>query len=154
MTLNVAGMFHLTQSLLQLLSAAATDEDPARVVNTGSVMGEVPMGDKVYSYAVSKAGVHHMTRILAKDLAARRITVNALAPGPFPSKMTAFAVEQQDGETRVASRVPLGRIGRPHDVAAALQFLCGHGGSYVTGAVIPLSGGINVGTGPEIFGDH
>ena len=154
MTLNVAGMFHLTQSLLPLLSAAATDEDPARVVNTCIVMGEVPMGDKVYSYAVSKAGVHHMTRILAKDLAARRITVNALAPGPFPSKMTAFAVEQQDGETRVASRVPLGRIGRPNDVAAALQFLCGHGGSYVTGAVIPLSGGINVGTGPEIFGDH
>ena len=154
MTLNVAGMFHLTQSLLPLLSAAATDEDPARVVNTGSVMGEVPMGDKVYSYAVSKAGVHHMTRILANDLAVRRITVNALAPGPFPSKMTAFAVEQQDGETRVASRVPLGRIGRPHDVAAALQFLCGHGGSYVTGAVIPLSGGINVGTVPEIFGDH
>ena len=110
MTLNVAGMFHLTQSLLPLLSAAATDEDPARVVNTGSVMGEVPMGDKVYSYAVSKAGVHHMTRILAKDLAARRITVNALAPGPFHSKMTAFAVEQQDGETRVASRASDGRM--------------------------------------------
>ncbi|MGD9864327.1 MAG: SDR family NAD(P)-dependent oxidoreductase, partial [Pseudodonghicola sp.] len=92
MDLNVTGLFHLTQSLLPMLKASGTPEDPARVVNVGSVMGEIPMGDGASSYAASKAAVIHLTKILAKELADQAITVNALAPGPFLSKMTAFAL--------------------------------------------------------------
>ena len=151
MRVNVTGLFQLTQSLLPLLEAAASDDDPARVVNVGSVMGETAHGDRAYSYAASKAAVHHLTRILAKELADRRITVNALAPGPFVSNMTAFATADEDVRSRVGAQVPLGRVGRPEDIAAALQYLCGRGGSYVTGAILPVSGGINVETGPDLF---
>ncbi|GAB4513465.1 MAG: SDR family oxidoreductase [Roseibium sp.] len=151
MRVNVTGLFQLTQSLLPLLEAAAGDEDPARVVNVGSVMGETAHGDRAYSYAASKAAVHHLTRILAKELADKRITVNALAPGPFVSNMTAFATADEDVRSRVGAQVPLGRVGRPEDIAAAMQYLCGRGGAYVTGAILPLSGGINVETGPDLF---
>lgn len=151
MSVNVAGMFHLTQSLLPLLEAAATPDDPARVVNVGSVMGEVPLGDGAYSYAASKAAVLHMTRILGKELAGRSITVNALAPGPFVSRMTAFATADAAMRERVGQGVPLGRVGRPEDIAGCMLFLCGRGGAYVTGAVLPVSGGINVMTGPSLF---
>lgn len=149
--LNLTGLFHLTQSLLPMLTASANDDDPARVVNVGSVMGEIPHGDRAYSYSASKAAVHHMTRVLAKELAERRITVNALAPGPFVSKMTAFATEDEEVRGRVGAQVPLGRVGRPEDIAAAMQFLCGPGGAYITGAILPVSGGINVETGPDLF---
>ena len=151
MSVNVAGLFHLTQSLLPLLRAAATPDDPARVVNVGSVMGEVPMGDGAYSYAASKAAVHHLTQILAKELSAQAITVNALAPGPFVSNMTAFATAEPERREKVGQGVPLGRVGQPSDIAACLQFLCGAGGAYITGAILPVSGGINVMTGPSLF---
>ena len=151
--LNVAGMFHLSQCLIPILRASSNVEDPARIVNVGSVMGEISMGDGAYSYAVSKAAVHQMTRILAKELAEQHITVNALAPGPFQSGMTKFAIGEERGVERVGERVPLGRVGRPEDIAACVQLLCGAGGGYITGAIIPVSGGINVSTGPSIFGD-
>ena len=151
MAVNVAGMFQLTQALLPLLEKSASVDDPARVVNVGSVMGEVPMGDGAYSYATSKAAVHHMTQILAKELAGKSITVNALAPGPFVSNMTAFATGEQETRDKVAAQVPLSRVGTGQDIAGCMQFLCGAGGSYITGAVIPVSGGINVQTGPAIF---
>lgn len=148
---NLTGLFHLTQSLLPMLESAAAKEGSARVVNVGSVMGETPHGDRAYSYAASKAAVHHITRILANELAERRITVNALAPGPFVSKMTAFATADEKVRERVGAQVPIGRVGCPEDIAAAMQYLCGAGGSYVTGAIIPVSGGINVETGPDLF---
>jgi len=153
MSLNVTGMFHLTQGLIDLLSSSGTAEDPSRIVNVGSVMGEIPMGDGAYSYAMSKSAVHQMTRILAKELADRNITVNALAPGPFRSGMTKFAIGSDSGSERIGKRVPVQRVGRPEDIAACILFLCGYGGSYVTGSVIPVSGGINVTTGPSIFGE-
>lgn len=151
MNVNVAGMFHLTQSLLPMLIASGTADDPARVVNVGSVMGEAALGDGAYSYAASKAAVLHMTKIMAKELAPHHVTVNALAPGPFVSKMTAFATADAETRDKVGQDVPLGRVGRDEDIAGCMQFLCGRGGSYLTGAVLPVSGGIQVMSGPNLF---
>lgn len=151
MSVNVTGVFHLTQALLPLLRKTASAEDPARIVNVGSVMGETPMGDGAYSYAASKSAVIHLSKILAKELAPDHITVNALAPGPFVSNMTAFATGDAEKRARVGAQVPLGRVGLDEDIAGCMLFLCGRGGGYVTGAVIPVSGGINVSTGPGIF---
>lgn len=150
---NVTGLFNLTRDLLPLLAAAASDADPARVVNLGSVMGTAALGDGAYSYSASKAAVHHLTRILAKELAHKHITFNAFAPGPFQSKMTAFATGTPEKSERIGQGVPLGRIGSADDIAGAVLFLCGRGGSYVTGAVLPLDGGIHVQTAHELFSE-
>ena len=143
---NVAGLFTLTRDLLPLLEAAASQEDPARVVNLGSVMGTAALADGAYSYSTSKAAVHHLTRILAKELAHRHITFNAFAPGPFQSKMTAFATTTPEQVEKVGQGVPLGRIGTPDDIAGATLYLCGRGGAYVTGMILPLDGGIHIQT--------
>lgn len=151
MNVNVAGLFDLTQKLLPMLRASGSVDDPARVVSVGSVMGEREMGDGAYSYAASKAAVIHLSKIMAKELAGEAITVNALAPGPFVSRMTAFATHDEDMRSKVGGDVPLKRVGRDEDIAGCMLFLCGRGGAYVTGAVIPVSGGINVMSGPNIF---
>lgn len=149
MAVNVAGLFDLTQKLLPLLKGSV--DDPGRVVNVASVMGEREMGDGAYSYSASKAAVIHLSKILGKELAGHAITVNALAPGPFVSNMTAFATGDAATRERVGSDVPLRRVGRDEDIAGCMLFLCGRGGAYVTGAVLPVSGGINVMSGPNIF---
>lgn len=151
MNVNVAGLFHLTRDLVPLLEKAASDEDPARIVNLGSVMGTQPMADGAYSYTAAKAAVHHLTKTLANELADRRITVNAFAPGPFQSRMTAFATGTEEKADTVGKRVPLGRIGSPDDIAGATLYLCGRAGSYVTGAILPIDGGQSVQHGMRLF---
>ena len=140
MNLNVKGVFFLTQALLPLLRKSGSADDPARVINIGSIDGlRVPILQN-YVYSASKAAVHMLTRHLAHHLVDDHVTVNAIAPGPFPSQMTKFMFEM--GEDVVAQNVPLGRAGRPDDVAGAALYLSSRAGSYLTGAIIPVDGGI------------
>ncbi len=138
--LNLKSPFFLTRAFLPLLEAAATVDDPARVINVGSIDGmRVPEFDN-FSYTASKAGVHQMTRVLAKKLGPRGITVNAIAPGPFPTKMMAAILE--DAGDEVAASSPLGRIGRAEDMAGAAVYLSSRAGAWVTGVILPVDGGI------------
>lgn len=140
LNLNLKAPFFLSRACLPLLEAAGTPDDPARIINIGSIDGLRVPEPSTYSYSSSKAAVHHLTRVLAKELGPRRITVNAIAPGPFESKMMAARLEQH-GE-QIAAASPLGRIGRPDDMAGAAVFLSSRAGAYVTGAVLPVDGGI------------
>ena len=137
--LNVKSVFHLTRALRPLLEAAATPEDPARVINIGSVDGiHVPTLD-TFSYSASKAAVHQLSRVLALKLAPK-ITVNAVAPGPFQSKMMAKTLESFGDQ--IAASNPLGRIGHPDDMAGVAIYLASRAGAYVNGVVIPVDGGM------------
>jgi NAD(P)-dependent dehydrogenase (short-subunit alcohol dehydrogenase family) len=138
--LNLKAPFFLTRAFLPMLEAAATPDDPARVLNIGSIDGLRVPEVETFSYSTSKAGVHHLTRVLAKWLGPRHITVNAIAPGPFESKMMAATLEQF-GEF-IAGQSPLGRIGRPDDMAGTAVYLTSRAGAYTTGAIIPVDGGI------------
>jgi NAD(P)-dependent dehydrogenase (short-subunit alcohol dehydrogenase family) len=139
---NVEGVFNLTVALLPALRAAAQLRAPARVINIGSIDGLRTPSLENYSYSASKAAVHMLTRHLAKRLASEQITVNAIAPGPFESKMMAFALDDPQMRESIETSVPLGRIGRPDDAAGLTLFLASRAGSYLTGTVIPLDGGI------------
>jgi NAD(P)-dependent dehydrogenase (short-subunit alcohol dehydrogenase family) len=141
MTLNVKSIFFLTRALLPQLRAAAAPESPARVINIGSVDGlHVPILE-TYAYSTSKAALHHLTRVLARKLAADDITVNAVAPGPFESKMMAATLAAAGD--MIAKTNPRKRIGVPDDMAGVAVFLASRAASYITGAVIPVDGGIS-----------
>jgi NAD(P)-dependent dehydrogenase (short-subunit alcohol dehydrogenase family) len=139
LALNVKAVFHLTKFLAPLLQASGTADEPARVINIGSIDGlQVPMLE-TYSYSASKAAVHQLTRHLAKRLAPT-VTVNAIAPGPFESKMMAATLAAAGDQ--IAAAAPMKRIGRPDDMAGAAIYLASRAASYVTGSVLPVDGGI------------
>ncbi|WP_150293469.1 SDR family oxidoreductase [Sphingobium estronivorans] len=142
MSVNVQTPFTLVRELLPELSAAGTPDDPARIINIGSVAGVKTEKLQAYSYAASKAAIHMLTRDLAGDLAARNITVNAVIPGYFPTKMTAHMREEDAVDPTLLSHIPVKRLGRPEDIAGTVIFLCSRGGGYVTGTLLPVDGGL------------
>ncbi|MBV9990004.1 MAG: SDR family oxidoreductase [Alphaproteobacteria bacterium] len=140
MAVNLKAVFLLTQALLPLLRKAATADDLARVVNIGSIDGILQPHIETYAYSASKAAVHHLTRNLAKHLAKDDINVNAIAPGPFETKMLAPVLAA--GRAQMEASVPRGRIGRDDDMIGAAIFYCSRASAYVTGTVLPVDGGI------------
>jgi NAD(P)-dependent dehydrogenase (short-subunit alcohol dehydrogenase family) len=140
MDLNVKSPFFLTQKFLPLLRAAGDAEDPSRVINIASINGITNPGMPNYSYSASKAAVIQMTRHLSADLVGEHINVNAIAPGLFPSKMTAhFVVGQEDA---VGATIPRGRVGSPEDAAGTAIYLCSQASAWVVGQTIVLDGGM------------
>ncbi|MCI4643322.1 MAG: SDR family oxidoreductase [Hyphomonadaceae bacterium] len=148
MDVNVKGVFFLTQKLLPLLRAAASAEDPARVINIGSIDGLKSSHFDVFSYGASKAAVHHLTRFLAAHLTGEHINCNAIAPGPYPTKMlgSGFGGRMDDALwDEFGEANPSGRVGTAEDIAGLAIFLSSRAGAYVIGEVIASDGGI-VGT--------
>ena len=146
MDTNVKGVFFLTQRLLPLLEAAATADDPARVINIGSIDGLRNPRFNSFSYAPSKAAVHSLTKMLAQHLAPRNIIVNAIAPGPFPTWMLSTGVGgggdvENTNWDAVGRMNPRGRIGTPEDIAGLAIFLCSRAGAFTVGDVITCDGG-------------
>jgi len=148
MATNVNAVFSLTRELLPLLEAAGRHLDPARVINIGSMDGiHVPVLQRVptFAYSASKAAVHHLTRTLAVDLGPRNITVNAIAPGFFQSKMADHVIREYGDDIR--ADCPLGRIGEPEEIAGILLYLASRAGAYTNGAVLPVDGGTHISKG-------
>ena len=140
MDLNVKSIFFLTQKFKTLLTKNATEEDPSRVVNIGSIDGLNVPAMETYPYGASKAAVHHLTRVLAAKLVKENILVNAIAPGPYPSNMLGAAVNHDYSE--IAKRNPRNRVGTPEDMAGLAIFLCSRAGAYTVGETITSDGGI------------
>ena len=142
LAVNVRAVFHLTQRLLPLLRAAASPEDPARVINIGSIDGlSIPIFEN-YGYSASKAAVHMLTRHLAHALVRDHITVNSIAPGLFPSRMTRTVFESPAAAEAVVAGIPMRRAGTEEDVGGAAVYLASRAGAYLTGVVIPVAGGL------------
>ena len=143
MMVNVQAPFTLIRELLGALEAAGTPDDPARIVNIGSVAGMKTARLSAYSYSASKAAVHMMSRDLAGDLAGRDINVNALVPGFFPTKMTAHVRDEDEVDEAVLGQIPMRRLGKADEIAGAVVFLSSRAGAYVTGVALPVDGGVS-----------
>lgn len=140
--LNLTGVFRLTVALLDTLRAAGSAQDPARVINIGSIAGLRATSLENYPYSATKAAVHMLTRHLAGRLTNDNVTVNAIAPGYFESRMSSFIFEDPTAKQELEASIPLGRAGTNSDIAGLVQFLSSRAGAYLTGAVIPLDGGV------------
>ena len=137
--LNLKAPFFLTRAFLPLLEEAATDDDPARVVNVGSIDGLHVPPMHTYSYSSSKAALHHLTRVLAKELARRQITVNAIAPGVIQTAM--IGEIKPDVMAEYMKAIPVGRVGKPEDIANAVIFLASEQASWISGQILSVDGG-------------
>ena len=143
MAVNVRAPFFLAQALLPQLKAAAKDGDPARIINIGSIAALWARSSSAYAYGATKAGVHQLTRMLASDLTRSGVTVNAIAPGFFPSDMTSGFFTAVPGlEQQIVESIPAHRLGAPEDVGGAVIFLASRAGAYLSGAILPVEGGL------------
>jgi len=144
MDINVKAIFMLTQALLPMLEQGASLIAPARVINVGSVDALKVSFQDNYSYGASKAAVHWMTKNFAFKLSRRGVTFNAIAPGPFESKMMEATLNEFKDQIEAGN--PMGRIGCPADVAGVAIYLASAAGSYVNGQIIAVDGGSNLGS--------
>lgn len=135
---NLTGTFLLTQAVMQSMLKARW----GRILNITSVVGESGQAGQS-NYAASKAGLIGLTRSLARELASRNITVNAVAPGYIGTPMTEVLNEEQ--RASMLTQVPLGRAGTPEDVAHAVVFLASEQAGYITGHVLDVNGGMYMG---------
>lgn len=141
MDVNVKSPFFLTQALAPLLKKNAGARHSASVINIGSIAGIVGNGLDNYSYAVSKSAIHQLTRVLATELAADNVRVNAIAPGRFYSKMTEFLSSDQAAFEEELQTIPLKRWGEASDIAGVAIMLASQAGEFITGQIIPVDGG-------------
>ncbi len=143
MDINVKAIFTLTRDLMPLLKQGASQQNPSRVINIGSIDGLRVSTMDNFAYGASKAAVHFLTKNLALRLGPRGVTVNAIAPGAFQSNMMNATLEKfQD---KIESENPLGRIGSPEDMAGLALYLASNASKYMTGQVIALDGGRHIG---------
>ena len=151
MNLNAKAPFFITQQLLELLTASASKEEPARVINIASINALNNPRMTNYSYAASKAAVIQYTRHLAADLVKQHINVNAIAPGFFHTKMTEYSIDNKDSETFIKKMVPKGRLGNSDDINGAVIYLASKASTWITGHTLVLDGGVIASSG---FGEY
>ncbi len=145
---NLNSVFSLTRDLVPALRQNLKDDEPARIINIGSMDGiHVPVVQRTstVAYSASKAALHHMTKILAVELGPLGITVNAVAPGFFASKMTDYVLEHYRKD--IEDDCPMGRIGRSEEIVGVVTYLASRAGAYTNGTVIPVDGGTSVSKG-------
>ncbi|TLX60028.1 3-oxoacyl-ACP reductase [Stutzerimonas nosocomialis] len=144
MQLNVTSVFGCIQQLLPLLRNAASQDAPARIINIGSVAGLTSHGEQAYAYGPSKAALHQLSRMLARELVEQHINVNVIAPGRFPSKMTSFIANDAEAMAANCAHIPMKRWGRQEEMAALAISLASTAGAYMTGAIVPIDGGFHL----------
>ena len=145
---NLSAVFSLTRDAVPLLAKSAFKDDPSRIINIGSMDGiHVPIVQRIptFAYSASKAALHHLTRSFAVDLAPRHITVNAIAPGFFESKMTDYVFEHYKQD--IEDDCPLHRVGKPEEIVGIVTYLASRAGAYTNGTVIPVDGGTSISKG-------
>ena len=145
---NLSAVFSLTRDAVPLLAKSAFKDDPSRIINIGSMDGiHVPIVQRTptFAYSASKAALHHLTRSFAVDLAPRHITVNAIAPGFFESKMTDYVFEHYKQD--IEDDCPLHRVGKPEEIVGIVTYLASRAGAYTNGTVIPVDGGTSISKG-------
>lgn len=145
MQLNVTAVFSCIQQLLPLLKKGASAQNPARVINIGSVAGVTSHGENAYAYGPSKAALHQLSRMLARELVQDHINVNVIAPGRFPSRMTRHIANDEQAMTEDTAVIPMRRWGREEEMSALAISLASAAGAYMTGNIIPIDGGFHLG---------
>jgi 3-oxoacyl-[acyl-carrier protein] reductase len=135
---NLVGGFRVAKRAVQKMMRARQ----GRIIFIGSVVGATGQAGQA-NYAASKAGLIGLARSLAREFASRNITVNVVSPGPVATDM--FAAVSDEARTAITDAVPLGRLAEPSEIAAAVTFLASESAAFITGAVLPVDGGLAMG---------